>query len=231
MQITSTTVDSSSYDKSAMEINNNQGELSSGDFLSLFITQLKNQDPTNPMDDSALMEQTSTFTQVELMTNMEGYLEKIAGGSENANMQSQMASAASFIGKIVEYEGNDTYLHNGAGAISFQADQVPKETTVVVKDSQGNFVRSFSTDVRGTDMNTFYWDGTDANGNYAGDGKYSFAVVAKGADGEDINIKTYGNGLVTGIKTTDGSLVYEVDGSDIKSEYITSVRDASLGGA
>lgn len=231
MQISSTAVNYSTYDKSKLEVNNNQGELSSDDFLSLFITQLKNQDPTKPMDDSALMQQTASFTQVELMTSMESNLEKLANSGQEQNLQSQMASAASFIGKIVEYEGNNTYLSNGAAAISFQMDQVPKDTTVVVKDAQGNFVRNFSPNVDDTGLNTFYWDGTDANGNYAGDGKYTFAVVAKGADGENINVNTYGNGLVTGIKTVDGSLVYEVDGNDINSEHITSVRDASLGGA
>lgn len=231
MQISSTTVDYSTYDKSQLEVDNKQGELSQDDFLSLFITQLKNQDPTSPMDDSALMEQTATFSQVELMTSMNENLEKMANGSETANLQSQMASSASFIGKLVEYEGNNTYLSNGAAGISLKADQVPFKTTVVVKDSEGNFVRNFSPTVSDTDVNTFYWDGSDADGNYAGDGKYTFSVVAKDADGEDIDVQTYGNGLVTGVKTIDGTLIYEIDGSDIDAEDVVSIRDATLGGA
>ncbi|ADD67088.1 flagellar hook capping protein [Denitrovibrio acetiphilus DSM 12809] len=226
-----TTVDTKQYDTSDIEYNNTQGELSQSDFLNLFITQLQNQDPTDPMDDSAMMEQTATFTQVELLTSMEKSLSEIAGGASNLNTQQLMMSASGYIGKLVEFDGNNTYLSDGVAAVSFEAEEVPFKTTVTIKDSEGNFVRSFSPSVSDTDMNTFYWNGTDADGNAVDEGKYTFSVVAIGTDGEKIDVHTYGNGLVTGVKTVDGELVYEVDGSDIPAEDVTSVRDATLGGA
>lgn len=232
MQISSTAVNYSTYDKSQLDVENNQGELSKEDFMSLFITQLKNQDPTSPMDNNAMMDQTATFTQVELMTNMEKHLEQIAGGSDSANQQAQMASAASFIGKYVEYEGGETYLSEGAAQVSFQAEQVPYKTTVVIKDEDGNFVRNFSPKVNGTDKVTIYWDGTNADGKQVPDGKYSFSVVATDTDGEKIDVTKYGSGIVTGVKTADNGLVYEVNGSDIKADKVFTVRDlAALGGA
>lgn len=231
MQITNSYVDTTTYDTSRLDVNNNQGELNQTDFLNLFITQLKNQDPTSPMDDSAMMDQTATFSQVELLTSMEKNIAKMAEGDTETNLQAQMVSSASFIGKLVEFEGNTTYLDGGAAAVSFEADEVPYKTTVTIRDSEGNFVRTFSPSVTDTDMNTFYWNGTDTDGNAMDEGKYTFSVTAIGIDGEQIDVQTYGNGLVTGIKTVDGSLVYEVDGYDVDADAVTSVRDASLGGA
>lgn len=231
MQISSTSeVNYTTYDKSKLDVNNNNGQLNQSDFMNLFITQLKNQDPTAPMDDSAMMQQTSSFTQVELLTNIEENIQKMADGNSDVNLQQMMASSSSYIGKYVEFKGNNTYLSGGAAAISFKTDDVPFKTTVVIKDSDGKFVRSFSPSVTDTDSHTFYWDGTDADGNQLPNGKYTFSVVATDLDGEDIDVTTYGNGLVNGVKNEDGKLVYEVDGSDVDAEDVISVRDTSLGG-
>jgi flagellar basal-body rod modification protein FlgD len=170
------------------------------------------------------------FSQVELLTNIDKNITNMSDGNSDTNLQQQMVSSSSFIGKIVEYKGNNTYLSNGAAAVSFKADEVPANTTVTIRDSKGNYVRSFTPKVTDTDTNTFYWDGTDADGNKMPNGKYTFTVTAKNADGDAVDVTTYGNGLVTGIKTVDGSLVYEVDGSDVYADDVTSVRDASLGG-
>jgi len=232
MQISSNTVvNTDVYDKSKLEVENKQGSLDQTDFLNLFITQLKNQDPTAPMDDTAMMQQTSQFSQVELLTSIEKNIASMSEGNSQLNTQQYMMSASGYIGKLVEYEGNNTYMTDGIAAVSFKADQVPMNTTVVIKDAKGEFVRSFTPTVTDTETNTFYWDGTDADGNTMPNGKYKFSVVATGLDGEDIDVTTYGNGLVTGVKTLDGAVVYEVDGSDVPAEKVTSVRDASLGGA
>jgi len=232
MQISNgTTVNTSSYDTSKIDYENNKGELDQADFMNLFITQLRNQDPTNPMDDSAMMEQTATFSQVELLSSIEENISTLANGSESVNSQQLMMSASGYIGKLVEFKGNNTYLTGGAAAVSFECDEAPFKTTVSIKDASGTIIRSFSPRVSDTDMNTFYWDGTDADGNRMPNGKYTFSVTSVGTDGEEIDVQTYGNGLVTGVKTVDNELIYEVDGSDIPAENVTSVRDASLGGA
>jgi len=232
MQISnSTAVNTTTYSTDKLDYDNKHGEMNQTDFLNLFVTQLKNQDPTDPMDDSAMMEQTATFTQVELLSNIEKSLDTIAKGSSALNAQELMMSASGYIGKLVEFEGNNTYLSKGAAAVSFQAEETPFKTIVSVKDADGKVIRTFQPSVTDTDMQTFYWNGTDQDGNPVPEGKYTFSVLAYDTEGAEIDVQTYGNGLVTGVKTVDGSLVYEVDGSDIPAEDITSVRDATLGGA
>jgi flagellar basal-body rod modification protein FlgD len=231
MQVTSSSVvDTSTYDKKELDVDNDHGSMNQDDFMKLFITQLKSQDPMEPMDDSQMMQQTATFTQVELLTSMEESLALLAGGSEKANNQQMMMSASGFIGKMVEFEGSNTYLENGAAPISFDPESVPYKTEIAIYDAGGNFVRTLKPAVNTADKTTLYWDGTDASGNRMQDGKYTFAVVTKGLDDEEIDNVTYGSGLVTGVSSTDKGIIYEVDGSEVSADKVISVRDPKFGG-
>lgn len=75
--------------------------LGKDDFLKLLITQLQNQDPTNPMEDTQFIAQMAQFSSLEQMTNMNESFSKMA-----AMLNSSNASAT--IGKTVEVELGDT---------------------------------------------------------------------------------------------------------------------------
>ncbi|TCK59568.1 flagellar hook assembly protein FlgD [Seleniivibrio woodruffii] len=226
MIVSSASVNTDTYDKSKLKVDNDHGKLNQSDFLNLFITQLQNQDPTEPMDSSQMLQQTSTFSQVESMANMNTNMEKILEVLSNTSSQSQMASASNFIGKAMEYEGNDTTLTTSGAAISFQASQVPTKTSVIIRDASGKYIRTLTPTVTDTDKMFLVWDGTDASGNKLATGSYKFSVKATNADGKEIDVKTYSNGQVTGITTDSGKLTYEVDGKyTVAADKVISVRD------
>ena len=79
--------------------------LGKDDFLKLLITQLQNQDPTNPMEDTQFIAQMAQFSSLEQMTNMNESFSKMA-----AMLNSSNASAT--IGKTVEVEVGDTVTLN-----------------------------------------------------------------------------------------------------------------------
>lgn len=75
-------------------------ELGKDDFLKLLITQLSNQDPTSPMEDTQFISQMAQFSSLEQMTNMSTSFSKMA---DFLNSQ----EAAGTLGKTVELEIGD----------------------------------------------------------------------------------------------------------------------------
>lgn len=229
MLVSSTKPDTTTYDTSKLtNVDNNHGTLTQTDFLNLFIKQMQSQDPTSPMDSAQMMQQTATFTQVQSMTEMSQNILKMVEASTNSSSTAQLASAANFIGKVMEYSGNDTTLTGSGAAISFDTAAIPSKTNVTIRDAQGNFVRTLSPTVTDTGKQYLVWDGTDANGNKMANGKYSFSVSAVDDKGTSVGVTTYSNGQVTGVSTENGTLVYEIDGKyDVSPDKVVSVRDAS----
>ncbi|MBC6713865.1 flagellar hook assembly protein FlgD [Treponema sp. Marseille-Q3903] len=93
-------------------------ELGKDDFLKLLITQLSNQDPTNPMENTEFISQMAQFSSLEQITNMSSSFSKMAayiGSSE----------AVSTLGKTVELNIGDTTVTGIVeGAIRGESPQV-----------------------------------------------------------------------------------------------------------
>src|SRR5574344_157051 len=75
--------------------------LGKDDFLKLLLTQLSNQDPTSPMDNTQFIAQMAQFSSLEQMTNMNSQFLKLADMYKSSE-------ASSVIGKTVELNLGDT---------------------------------------------------------------------------------------------------------------------------
>ncbi|MGE6514378.1 flagellar hook assembly protein FlgD [Lysinibacillus sphaericus] len=87
----------SNYQKPVKQTGNS--ELGKDAFLQLLITQLQNQDPTNPMDDREFIAQMAQFSSLEQMQNMTKGLEALLASQQ----QTQLMSYTSFVGKEVKW--------------------------------------------------------------------------------------------------------------------------------
>ena len=76
-------------------------ELGKDDFLKLLITQLSNQDPTSPMENTEFIAQMAQFSSLEQMTNMSSSFTKMASFLTSSE-------AVSTLGKTVELNIGDT---------------------------------------------------------------------------------------------------------------------------
>lgn len=87
-------------------------QLGKDDFLKLLITQLTNQDPTSPMEDTQFISQMAQFSSLEQMTNMNESFNKIASMINSSQ-------AASTLGRTVEIDIGDTTTQGVVEATSF----------------------------------------------------------------------------------------------------------------
>lgn len=88
--------------------------LGKDDFLKILMTQLKNQDPMNPMEDKDFIAQMATFSSLEQMTNMNKSIEKLV------ELQSQTSLIAfnQFVGKEVTWHRLNENAEPGESAVT-----------------------------------------------------------------------------------------------------------------
>ncbi|MFJ7939956.1 flagellar hook assembly protein FlgD [Peribacillus sp. NPDC096622] len=124
-----TTIDTSLLLSKSQTENRKTGDaLGKDDFLKLLLTQLQNQDPSSPMDNTEFIAQMATFSSLEQMMNMGAQMEEIIG----INQQNSLMNYNSFVGKEVTWhkldEGDDDLaIEAGTGivkSIQYKGDGV-----------------------------------------------------------------------------------------------------------
>jgi flagellar basal-body rod modification protein FlgD len=98
----------SAYTPSTAPVNP-KGQLKSDDFIKLLITQLQNQDPTQPMKNEELLQQVSQIGSLQSQQQLTSSLQDMV-------MQNQLAAASGMIGKSVQ--GLDDYGDTIGGVVT-----------------------------------------------------------------------------------------------------------------
>jgi flagellar basal-body rod modification protein FlgD len=160
---------------------NPKGILGKDDFLQLLITELRYQDPTDPMDTEKILNQTSQLATLEAQTNTNETMKEI---SEAFHSSSQF-SAIGAIGKIADL-GNDDVRLDESGPVRFDL-YFPHEAeggTLRITDASGNVVKSISLPSLEKGVHPFEWDGTDDGGSRVEAGVYHVTASYTGPGGE-----------------------------------------------
>ena len=146
-------------------------------FLKLLVTQMKNQDPLNPMDNAQV---TSQMAQLSTVTGIDKLNVTLQALSDSM-LSNQSLQASSMIGHGVLVAGNGLDLSGGVGMGGFELPQASSSTQVTINDKSGALLRTIDLGASPAGINKFQWDGKDTAGNAVADGSYTFAVTA--ADG------------------------------------------------
>lgn len=148
-------------------------------FLKLLTTQLKNQDPLNPMDNAQMTSQLAQISTVDGIEKLNATLQKLLSSSAD----SEALQAAALVGHQVMIAGNGMSLTD-AGAVggvelAANADQV----AVTIKDANGIVMNTVNLGRLDAGVHNFVWDGKTDAGVQAVNGSYSISVTAtQGAD-------------------------------------------------
>jgi flagellar basal-body rod modification protein FlgD len=166
-------------------------------FLQLLVAQLKNQDPTNPMDSSQMTSQLAQISTVQgisqLNTSLTSLSTQLAAG--------QQSQAAQLIGSTVLAPGNSISVASGkAGTFGVQLANAVSDLQVVVKNSAGTIVNTIDLGKQSAGTIPVGWTPTDTAGNALPDGNYT--ITAAGTiNGQQATATTLTGATVQGVVT------------------------------
>ena len=150
-------------------------------FLKLLVTQLNNQDPLNPMENSEL---TSQLAQMSTVSGIEK-LNSTLSGLVNQTGSNQVLQAASLIGYAVLSPGNSlttTTPEEGKDpsvqAFAVELPGTAADVQIKIVDASGKTVRTIDAGSMNEGVNAVAWDGKDDAGNVVPAGGYTFTVAA-----------------------------------------------------
>lgn len=194
-------------------------------FLVLLTTQLKNQDPTDPLDANQFTEQLVSFTGVEQQINANENLEQLISLTQS----NQLNNAVGYLGKLVEVEGSVAKLNNGADVtFAYELSEKTSNTSIIISNEFGQAV--FTTEGKqAPGKHEIIWDGTDNTGQKVSDGNYKITVGGLDADGNLVDVKTYVTDVVEGVTLEDGTPLLTLSTGVTKElDKISSVQFQSI---
>ena len=176
-------------------------------FLTLLVTQLKNQDPLNPMDNSQLTSQMAQLNMVSGINQLNTTLQSLA-----ANFSAtQSLQAASIVGHGVLIAGSTLALANGQGMFGVDLPQSVNSLVVTVRDAAGNVVHQFDVGPQPAGTVALAWDGATDSGGSAPAGVYRFEVNASAGTGK-VDATTLSYGVVQGVSSGLGGVQLNIQG-------------------
>jgi flagellar basal-body rod modification protein FlgD len=201
------------------------GTLGESDFLTLLVAQLQQQDPLNPMDDSAYVAELAQFSSLEQLTNISSGISTL---TTDINEQGQV-SAVNFIGKNVTGSGNTIVKSSSdISSISYNLSSAASDVQAEIYDSSGSLVDSVDLGAQSSGTQKYTWDGKYTSGSTAAAGTYTIALSAQTSSGTALTVTPQITGTVTGVSNSSGTYYLTfANGQEVSLLNITSVNNTT----
>jgi flagellar basal-body rod modification protein FlgD len=161
-------------------------ELGQDVFLELMVTQMRNQNPLDPQDNSEFVAQLAQFSSVEGLDKLNNTMEGFVGSFQS----NQALQASAMVGRFVKVDTDTSYLGaDGLVAGTIELPQSTDDLSVIVYDSVGERVAEEQMGAQTAGDVPFAWDGSDGQGGQLPPGYYRFEVLAK-IDGSQVQVNT-----------------------------------------
>ena len=192
-------------------------------FLTLLTTQLKNQNPLDPLDTNQFTQQLVQFAGVEQQLKSNDQLKSLIAIEKSA----QATQALAYVGNTVVVDGS-TQQFNGSATWNLKA---AKDTTATVTITSSTGQTVFSGKYTLSQGNaSFVWDGTGTDGTKWPAGNYTLTASGKDGSGQDVGIATEIQGVVDSIDLTASPVLLSIGGKNYTTDQIRRViRPGSTG--
>lgn len=168
-----------------------QQETEQSRFLTLLTTQLRNQDPMNPLENAELTSQLAQMSTVDGIERLNKIVTSLLGSVE-------FSENAAMVGRGVLVEGKGLGLTEAGAIGGFELDSPADTVTLTVRDASGLPVASIEFANMDAGSHNYVWDGLAADGSPAAEGMYSVTMEAS-LGGKPVTGKTLEFGLVTSV--------------------------------
>ena len=193
-------------------------------FLTLMLAQLKNQDPTSPVDSNQFLNQLASLSTVQGITQLNSSFSALS----NSLVSNQAMQASSLLGHqalVASTTANLAALGTVSGAVS-----VPQNTSRAVlniSDSSGALVRQIHLGAQLAGLANFSWDGKLEDGSQASAGTYTLSAQYAGAASGSSGAGTFVNGTVQSVTMGAGQAGLTLNVSGFGSVPFASVQQIS----
>jgi flagellar basal-body rod modification protein FlgD len=194
------------------------------DFLTLMLAQLKNQDPTSPVDSNEFLSQLASLSEVQGITQLNTSFASLS----NSLVSSQALQASSLLGHQA-LVASSTGTLSTAGATLSGAVSVPQtssQVTLNITNSSGVLVQSINLGAQPAGLANYSWNGQMSNGSQAPAGAYTLNAQVAGVSGGTA-ITTLVNGTVDSVTMGAGTTGLTLNIAGLGSVPLSSVQQIS----
>jgi flagellar basal-body rod modification protein FlgD len=191
-------------------------------FLKLLTTQMQNQDPLNPVDNTQMLAQLAQFSQLSVIQGLSSKFDSMA----TALAGSTSLAATQLVGKEVSFDASQLSLAAGSSAqFNVVLPQAATDTTVVISDSSGRVVRTLHLGAQQAGTTAIPWDGLDDSGHACAAGTYTLGVGGTASDGTQFKGLANIRAKVTGVSYATGTPTLVVGDQRVALSQVTDVYD------
>lgn len=174
-------------------------------FLKLLVTQMKNQDPLNPMDNAQVTSQMAQLSTVSGIDKINSTLKALT----DSMSAGQALSATGMIGHGALVPGSAMELREGKAIAGVELPQGADSLRVEIKDGADNVVQTMQLSNQKPGVVQLAWDGLNDKGEKVPDGSYKISATAV-MGGEAAAAKTLSFGMVAGVTPGSGGAKLDV---------------------
>ena len=175
-------------------------QLGQDDFLTLLVTQLKNQDPLKPTDNTEFVSQLAQFSQLEQTAKQASLLQK----SLDAQAATLQFTLLPMVGRKITIEQPLVQLGTGPASISYELEKTAAKVKITIMDEQNHVIRTLDAPSTQAGLNRVLWDGKDDKGAVVPPGVYQYKISATDPQGAAVEAQGRAQLAVTGVRMVDG---------------------------
>jgi flagellar basal-body rod modification protein FlgD len=193
-------------------------------FLTLMLAQLKNQDPTSPVDSNQFLNQLASLSTVQGITQLNTSFASLSSSLVSA----QALQASSLLGhQALVSSATAALAANGTVTGAVKIPQNTSQAVLNISDSSGVLVRQIDLGAQSTGLANFSWDGKLADGTQAAAGQYKLSAQYAGATSGGTAATTYVNGTVQSVTIGAGTTGLTLNVSGLGSVPYSNVQQIS----